>query len=68
MSKTREAEIESCFDFNLSFPCLQTLETFENLLEYFKFKKSIDNTDSVDNNSYGENKKTDQLIAIDKLV
>ena len=57
-SKTREAKIQSCFDCDLSFHYLQNLETFTDSLEDFNLKKSIDDTDSIDNNSYGENKKT----------
>lgn len=54
---TRKTEIQSCLGCNVSFHYPQTLETFDDLLEDFKLKKPIDNTDFIDNNNYGENKK-----------
>ena len=67
LSKTRETEIQSCFYCHLSFNYPHNLETFDDLLEYFKPKKSIANTDSVDNNSCGENKKTNCLLVMDNI-
>ena len=67
LRKTRETEIQSCFDCNLSFQYPQNLKTFDDLLDDFKVQKSIDNTNSIDNNNYGENKKTDCLIVMDDI-
>lgn len=47
LNKTRQTEIQSCFDCNLSFHYPQTLKTF------FDNTNSIDSTD---NNSSVENK------------
>ena len=65
LSRTRDGEIQSCFNCDPSFCYPQTLETFDDLLEDFKLKKSNDNTDSINgnNNSY-EEKKIKRMIVL----
>ena len=53
---------------NVSFHYPQTLENFDDLVEDFKLKL-IDDTDSINNNNYGENQKmTDALLWITFLI
>ena len=47
-------EIQSSLSCDVSIYYSQTFETFDDLVEDFKLKL-IDDTDSTNNNNYGEN-------------
>ena len=70
----REAEIEYCFLCSVDFHCPKGLETFNDLLDEIKGcsntakTKALDTYSSeevVNNGSFGEETKRDQLIVID---
>ena len=58
LTPTREAEIQ--------FHYPQTLERFDDLIEDFKLK-TIEDTDSINENEYGEEKRIQRLIATDDV-
>ena len=74
LKSEREAETESCFSWNVEFPCPKGLEIFEDLLEDFKARlntaKINDDTyssveEDIINSGFGENTNRDQLIVMD---
>ena len=74
LDKSREAEIQSCFDGRVEFHCPKNKNHFESLLQEFKLRsktnkssiKDINSTDLV-NSGYGENIKRDRLIGMDDI-
>ena len=52
LDKTREAEIQSCFECELDFYYPRNKEHFEKLLEYFKTKS---NSSEIENNNINNN-------------
>ena len=71
LDKRREAEIQSCFGYELEFHYPKNKEHFENLLHDFKIKSSksgeSSDTYSADDNgdgTCGENTKRDRLIVM----
>ena len=70
LDKSREAEIQSCFNCDIEFHYPNNKDKFENLLQDFKLhsrsNKISDDTIS-DSNSYEENIKRDCLIVIDDV-
>ena len=79
LDKTREAEIQSCFECELEFYYPRNKEQFEELLEYFKTKSNsseIENNMNNDNNNdiddvnitnYGEKSIRSRLIVMDDV-
>ena len=72
LDKTRETEVESCFDCELEFRYPKNEDYFERLLQEFKLRSRTDQSLTKDNNStnlinrgYGENIKRDCLIVMD---
>ena len=76
LDKTREAEIQSCFECELDFYYPRNKEHFEELLEYFKTKS---NSSEIENNNinsdisdvniknYGEKSIRSRLIVMDEV-
>ena len=77
LDKTREAEIQSCFECELDFYYPRNKEHFEELLEYFKTKS---NSSEIENNNinndindvtyitnYGEKSIRSRLIVMDDV-
>ena len=56
LTSTREAEIQSSFNYDVEFQYPQKLESFDDLIEFFKLK-TIEDTDSIQKNEYHEDKK-----------
>ena len=63
---TREAEIQSSFSCDVEFHYPQTLERFNDLIEDFKLK-TIEDTDSINETEYGEDKIIQHLIVLDDV-
>ena len=50
----------------LLFHYLQTLDRLDDVIEDFKLK-TTDDTDSINDSEYGENKKLERLIVMDDV-
>ena len=66
LTRTREAEIQSSLNCDVEFHYPQTLERFNDLTEDFKLK-TIEDTNSIKDTEYGEDKKTQHLIVMDNV-
>ena len=68
LSKSREAEIQSCFNSRVEFHHAQDVEDLKELIEKFKFRtENLVENDSVNISVYGENKVMNRLIVMDDL-
>ena len=68
LSKSREAEIQSCFNSRVEFHHGQDVEDLKELIETFKLKtENLVENDSVNNSVYFENKVMDHLIVMDDV-
>ena len=68
LSKSREAEIQSCFNSRVGFHHVQDIENLKELIETFKLRtENLVENDSVNNSVYGENKVMDRLIVMDDV-
>ena len=56
LTLTREAEIEGSFSCDVTFHYPQTLDRLDDVIENFMLK-TIDDTDSINDSEYSENKK-----------
>ena len=63
---TREAETQSNFSCDAEFHYPQTLERFDDLIEDFKLK-AIEDTNSINEAEYGEDRKIQRLIVMDDV-
>ena len=63
---TREAETQSNFSCDAEFHYPQTLERFDDLIEDFKLK-AIEDTNSINEAEYGEDRKIQRLIVLDDV-
>ena len=66
LTLTREAEIQSTFSCDAEFHYPQTLERFGDLIEDFKLK-AIEDTKSINEAEYGEDRKIQRLIVMDDV-
>ena len=55
LTPTREREIQSSFNCDVEFHYLQTFECFNDLIEDFKLK-AVEDTDSINDTEYDEDK------------
>ena len=68
LSKSSEAEIQSCFNSSVEFHYAQDVEDLKELIEIFKLRtENLIENDSVNNSVYGENKVMDRLIVMDDV-
>ena len=67
LSKSREAEIQSCFNSKVEFHYAQDTDDLKELIQ--TFKPRIENLvqDDITSSIYGENKLMDRLIAMDNI-
>ena len=66
LTPTRETETQSSFKCDVEFHYPQTLERFDDSIEDFK-SKTIEDTDSINENEYGEDKKIQRFIVMDDV-
>ena len=66
IDKQREAEIQSYFKNETEVHIAQEQDKLDSLIETFK-QRSHENSSHNVNNSFGENKKLDQLIIMDDV-
>ena len=66
IDKQREAEIQSYFKNETEVHIAQEQDKLDSLIETFK-QRSHENSSHNANNSFGENKKLDQLIIMDDV-
>ena len=64
LTPTREAEIQSSFRWDVEFHYPQKLERFDDLIVDFKLK-TIEDTDSITETEYGEDKKIKHIAFMD---
>ena len=68
LSKSREAEIQSCFNSRAEFHHAQDVEDLKALIEAFKLRTdNLVENDSVNISVHGENKVMDRLIFMDNI-
>ena len=66
LTPTRETETQSSFNCDVEFRYPKTLERFDDSIEDFKLK-TIEDTDSINENEYGEDKKIQRFIVMDDV-
>ena len=65
LDEEREAEIESCFSWNVDFP--KSIEQFEDLLEVFKTRSwAAKKNDNDDNTSSSDNDFLMRVMVLEK--
>ena len=68
LSKSREAEIQSCFNSKIEFHHAQDIDDLKELIETFKLRtENLVENDNVSSPIYGENKFMDCLIVMDDV-
>ena len=68
LSKSREAEIQSCFNSKVEFQHVQDIDDLKELIETFKLRtENLVENDNVSSSIYGENKIMDRLIGMDDV-
>ena len=68
IDKKREAEIKSYFSNETEVQVAKEQDELDSLIETFKLRSREETTDDNNvNNSFGENKKLDQLIIMDDV-
>ena len=68
LSKSREAEIQSCFNSRVEFHHAQYVEDLKELIETFKLRtENLVENDSINKTVYDENKVMDHLIVMDQV-
>ena len=65
IDKKREAEIQSYFSNETEVHVAKEQDELDSLIETFKLRSQDDITDTINVNSFGENKKMDRLIIMD---
>ena len=66
LSRSREAEIQSCFNSKVEFHHAQDVEDLKKFTETLKLRtENLVENDSINKSVYGENKVMDQLIVMD---
>ena len=69
LSKSREAEIQSCFNSKAEFHHAQDIDDLKELIETFKLRtENLVENDNVSSSVYGENKIIDRLIVMDNVL
>ena len=69
LSKSREAEIQSCFNSKAEFHHAQDIDDLKELIETFKLRtENLVESDNVSSSVYGENKIIDRLIVMDNVL
>ena len=66
LTPTREIETQSSFNCDVEFHYPKTLERFDDSIEDFKLK-TIEDTNSINENEYGEDKKIQRFIVMDDV-
>ena len=65
LSKSREAEIQSCFNSKVEFHYAQDTDGLKKLIQTFKFRtENLVEDDDITSSIYGENKIMDRLIVM----
>ena len=67
IDKKREAEIQSHFSNETEVHVAKEQDKLDSLIETFKLRSQDDITDTINVNSFGENKKMDRLIIMDDV-
>ena len=67
LSKNKEENIRTCFDFQVIFCYPQNISEFDYLVENFQRHKKNEGNDEGDNNLIGECNKFDRLIVMDDI-
>ena len=68
LSKSREAEIQSCFNSKVEFQHVQDIDDLKELIETFKLRsENLVENDNVSSSIYDENKIMDGLIVMDNV-
>ena len=67
IDKKREAEIQSYFSNETEVHVAKEQDELDSLIETFKLRSREETIDNNVNNSFGENKKLDQLIIMDDV-
>ena len=68
LSKSREAEIQSCFNSKIEFHHAQDIDDLKELIETFKLRtENLIENDIASSSIYGENKIMDRLIVMDDV-
>ena len=66
LTPTRQAKIQSSFSCDVELHYPRTLERFDDLIEDFQLK-TIEDTDSINETEYGEDKNNQGLIVMDNI-
>ena len=67
IDKKREAKIRSYFSNETEVHVAKEQDELDSLIETFKLRSQDDITDTINVNSFGENKKMDRLIIMDDV-
>ena len=68
LSKSRQAEIQSCLNSKVGFHHVQDIDDLKELIETFKLRtENLVQNDNVSSSIYGENKIMDRLIVMDDI-
>ena len=68
LSKSRQAEVQSCFKSKVEFHHAQDIDDLKELIETLKLRtKNLVENDNVSSSIYGENKIMDHLIVMDDV-
>ena len=63
LTLTRKVEIQASFSCDVTFHYPQTHDRLDDIIEDFKLK-TIDDTDSIDESEYGQNKRNERLMLL----
>ena len=68
LSKSREAESQSCFNSKVEFHYAQDTNNLKELIQTFKLRtENLVKDDDITSSIYGENKIMDRLIVMDDV-
>ena len=68
LSKSREAEIQSCFNSKVEFHYVQDTDNLKELIQIFKLRtENLLEDDDITSSIYGENKTMDRLTVMDDV-
>ena len=69
LSKSREAEIQSCFNSKVEFHYVQDTDDLKELIQTFKLRiENLVEDDDITSSIYGENKIMDRLIVMGDVL
>ena len=69
LSKSREVEIQSCFNSKVEFHYVQDTDDLKELIQTFKLRtENLVENDDTSSSMYGENKIMDRLIVMDDVL